>query len=92
MSLIQEKVLVINKIVYGEYSIYTANTYEYYARILKREGKFEEAAAIYDNIIKIYIDKYGEEHVETAITINNLANILKEQKKFKDALKIYEKV
>ena len=56
-----------------------------------KQGKYEEALAMYEKALSIKLKKLGDDHPDVATTYNNMANVYNKQGKNDEALAMYEK-
>ncbi|WP_353273619.1 tetratricopeptide repeat protein [Wolbachia endosymbiont (group A) of Agelastica alni] len=62
------------------------------AGVLGRQGKYDEALKIYDDVYKKQVKNLGSDHLDTLSTKSNMALVLDKQGKHNEALKIYNEV
>ena len=53
--------------------------------VLERQGKYEEAEAMYRRALEGYEEVLGLEHVGTLTSVNNLGTVLASQGKYEEA-------
>ena len=69
---------------------HVANTYNNMAIVYKKQGKYDEALAMYERPVDL-IEEIGDDHPGVATTYNNMANVYRKQGKYDEALAMYEK-
>ena len=59
--------------------------------LLSDGGKFDEAQAMFERVLRGYEKALGPDHLSTLCTVNNLANLLSDQGKLHEAQAMYER-
>ncbi|HEY6435402.1 MAG TPA: tetratricopeptide repeat protein, partial [Ignavibacteriaceae bacterium] len=81
-----------NKLKVGAEHSSTLTTKHWMAYALDKQGKYDEASRIYEEVLKMQERVLGAEHPSTLTSKHNMAYALNNQGKFDDALRIYEDV
>ena len=69
-----------------------AMTYNNMAIVYKKQGKYEEALAMYEKALSIKLKKLGDDHPSVAMTFENIGLLYDEKlNKYKEALDFYQK-
>ena len=61
------------------------------AVVYRKQGKYDEALAMYEKDLSIKLKKLGDDHPSVADTYNNMAIVYDNQGKYDEALAMYEK-
>ena len=77
-----QKALTIQERVYGPVHPRVASALNERAAVATRQGKLDDAEAIYHRMIDIYREVHGDEHHLVALAMANLASVYLERKQF----------
>ncbi|CAJ1945027.1 unnamed protein product [Cylindrotheca closterium] len=90
---VHRRLLEIRKMKFGEEHSSLADSYHNMGGVLRRQGRLEDAMAIYEKSLKINTEKNLIEGEQSSVadTYNSMGGVLEGQGKLEDAMAMYEK-